>query len=163
MKPELHRPVRADQVGAQGLSELVEANAAERAAVAGRLGVPSIQALTCRFDLTQEPGGRIGATGELRARLTRICVVTLDAFETDVKERFRVDFVAEDTEADEDPESVDEIPMKGGVIDLGEAAVEQLALGLDPYPRKPGASLPDEASTPPETPFAALAALKRRQ
>jgi uncharacterized metal-binding protein YceD (DUF177 family) len=163
MKPELHRPLRADEVGPQGASLLVEANGAECKAVAERLGVPEIHSLTCRFELANGPGGRIDATGDLRARLTRVCVVSLDPFETELAERFRVDFVEEGTEADEDPESVDEIPMPGGVLDLGEAVVEQLALALDPYPRKPGAELPETGTAPAETPFAALSALKRRQ
>lgn len=163
MKPELHRPLRADEIGPQGTSLVIEASAAELKAIAARLGVPELHALTCRFDLASGPGGRINAAGDLRARLTQVCVVSLDPFETHVTERFRVDFVAEGTEADEDPESVDEIPMPGGVLDLGEAAVEQLALALDPYPRKPGAELPEGGAAPAETPFAALAALKRRQ
>ena len=39
-------------------------------------------------------------------------------------------------------------------MDLGEAAAEQLALALDPFPRKPGASLPatDAEPSPPPSP-----------
>jgi hypothetical protein len=42
------------------------------------------------------------------------------------------------------------------VLDLGEAVAEQLALALDPYPRVPGAELPEIESDPQERPFAAL-------
>ena len=47
--------------------------------------------------------------------------------------------------------------MRAGTIDLGEAAAEQLALALDPYPRAPGAVLEMEEE-PEAAPFAALAA-----
>jgi len=65
--------------------------------------------------------------------------------------------------ADPDPESDDEIPFSGGVIALGEALVEQVALDLDPFPRKAGAVLPEEAAAENVSPFAALAALRTKQ
>ncbi|MDP2117169.1 MAG: DUF177 domain-containing protein, partial [Brevundimonas sp.] len=50
--------------------------------------------------------------------------------------------------------------IENGQIDLGQYAVEQLALRLDPFPRKPGA----EFVQPPEpveiSPFAVLKRLK---
>ena len=55
-------------------------------------------------------------------------------------------------------------PLTGGVVDLGALATEFLILGVDPYPRKPGAVL--EASSAGDDsvkPFAALAALKKGQ
>ena len=74
----------------------------------------------------------------------------------------RVRFVPEGREDPElDPDSDDEIPYSGVAIDLGEAAAEQLALMLDPYPRKPGADLPAAADDSQTSPFAALARLKR--
>ena len=39
---------------------------------------------------------------------------------------------------DADPEAPDEIGYADGMLDLGEAAAEQLALALDPYPRSAG-------------------------
>src|SRR5271156_3377550 len=52
-------------------------------------------------------------------------------------------------------------PLIGGVVDLGALATEFLILGLDPYPRKPGAvfELPQDVKPEPG-PFAALAGLK---
>ncbi len=59
---------------------------------------------------------------------------------------------------DEDPPE----PLVGGSIDLGALAVEAVALGLDPFPRKPGAEPVDlTIGDAGESPFAALAALKR--
>ena len=72
---------------------------------------------------------------------------------------FQLRFVPVGAESDDtDPESEDEIPYAGGVLDLGEAAAEQLALALDPFPRKPGAALPDDDSRALRAyPFAKLA------
>ena len=53
-------------------------------------------------------------------------------------------------------------PLIGGVVDLGALATEFLILGIDPYPRKPGAMFqPPQDAKPDEGPFAALAALKK--
>jgi uncharacterized metal-binding protein YceD (DUF177 family) len=54
-------------------------------------------------------------------------------------------------------------PLVGGVVDLGALATEFLILGLDPYPRKPGAvfEAPQEVKPDPG-PFAALAGLKEK-
>jgi hypothetical protein len=50
----------------------------------------------------------------------------------------------------------------GGTVDLGALATEFLILGLDPYPRKPGATFqPPGGASADEGPFAALAKLKK--
>ncbi|HRO12733.1 MAG TPA: DUF177 domain-containing protein, partial [Amaricoccus sp.] len=67
-----------------------------------------------------------------------------------------------------DPEEDDEIEPLGDRIDLGLVATEALALALPAYPRKPGATLAEEAGEPEDAlpeeggqkPFAALAALR---
>ena len=161
--PELQRPVPADRVGAAGLSVTVEADAAECAAIARRLLVPSVEAVRCQWSLRPAPGGAVEAEGSLRAQLHQDCVVTLDAFATIVVEEFAVRFVPAGTESDtaDDPDEADELPIEAGVLELGEATVEQLALALDPYPRKPGAVLPDGIGDEAETPFGALAKLRR--
>ena len=52
-------------------------------------------------------------------------------------------------------------PNQSGVVDLGALAIEFLILGLDPYPRKPGAVFELSQDVKPEPgPFAALAGLK---
>jgi uncharacterized metal-binding protein YceD (DUF177 family) len=165
---EMHRPIAVGQVGVLGLEREVIATAEECVAIAVRLRIPAVAALACRFRLVSLGGGVVAADGVLAARVTQECVVTTDPFEAEVQEAFRVRFVPEDqfVEPDEedllDLESDDELPYAGTQIDLGEAAVEQLALALDPYPRKPGAAL-DEGDLPadpddePTSPFAALA------
>ena len=166
MIPELHRPLPAARVTEAEQVFPVEANAAECAALAARMGLVALGSLSCPFRLRRLASGAdfvIEAHGRLRAEVVQICVVSLDPFPAVVEEDFTVHFVsaadgpAEDDLADFDPEAVDEIPIAGGVLDLGEAAAEQLALALDPYPRKPGAALPAELEPPAAGhPFAAL-------
>jgi uncharacterized metal-binding protein YceD (DUF177 family) len=162
---ELHRPVPTDRIPVGGQMVEVKASADECNAVARRMGIPGVDRLQCRFTVTrplQGKDGEIVAEGWLRARLKRECVVSLEVFGTEVEERFRVRFVPLGTASEaDDPESDDEIEYDGAAIDLGEAAVEQLALTLDPYPRKPGAALPESATDLESGPFAGLARLVR--
>jgi Large ribosomal RNA subunit accumulation protein YceD len=144
VKPELHRAVPVAEIGPSGLDSMVEASPAECAALARRMGVPAVLSFCCRFHLVRTVGSVVAARGRLLASVARTCVVSLDDFEVAVEEDFQVRFVPAGTETDNpDPEAEDEIPFAGAVIDLGEAAAEQLALALDPYPRKPGAELPE--------------------
>ncbi len=163
MSVELSRPWKAE-AAFQGEAVIeVVADELERAAVAVRLGVAGIAELACRFSLSMVPGefGRVMGEGRLRARMTRECVVSLDDFEEHITEAFRVVFVPEGTEAhDDDPEADDEVPYAGSTIDLGEATVEQVALMMAPYPRKPGVELAEEAGEQQSSPFAALSRLR---
>lgn len=157
MTLELHRPVPADRVGAKGLDFTVEANAAECAALALRMLLPGVLALRCTFRLTRLTASCVLAEGHLLANVVQTCVVSLDDFTAEIDERFRVRFVPAGQENDDpDPETDDEIGYTAGVLDLGEAAAEQLALALDPYPRAPGAELPEIEPDADEHPFAAL-------
>ncbi len=146
MTPELHRPMAVAGIGPARLETEVVATPAECAAIAARLEVPAILELTCRFRLRRVVGG-VAVNGWLRSRLVRTCVVSLEDFEDTAEEEFALRFVRAGTESEDiDPEAEDEIPYIGGVLDLGEAAVQQLALALDPYPRRPDAELPVEAT-----------------
>ena len=161
MTPEFHRPLAVAAIGAGGLTREVVADAGDCAALATRLLLPAVAAVSCRFQLSREgrDGEIVVAAGRLLARVAQVCVISLDQFESEVDEAFRVRFVPDGTQdEDGDPESVDELPYAGASIDLGEAAAEQLALALDAYPRKPGAALPEEEpATAAIHPFAALA------
>ena len=74
----------------------------------------------------------------------------------------------EETEGWVDPNAEIYDSLVDGKIDLGEVAVEQLSLALDPYPRAPGATFagvagekaPEPEEPAPAGPFAALAGLK---
>ena len=164
MTPEVSRPLALDRIGPAEFEMLVQADPAELPVVAARLGVPAVHSLRCAFRLRRIGGSLIEAQGDLVASLTQQCVVSLDDFESVLNDRFLVHFVPAGSEDDDpDPDAPDQIPFEGNLADLGEAVVEQLALALDPYPRRPGAELPPEASEPDRGAFAALAVLQTRQ
>ncbi len=157
MIPELYRPVSLDRIGPHGLDVTVEANPGECSALAVRMNLPAVLAVSCVFHLIREGRDTVVARGVLRARVTQTCVVSLDDFDAAVEEVFQVRFVPSGEEADDiDPDADDEIPFEGNVIDLGEAAAEQLGLALEPYPRMPGVELPAAEDDPEPHPFAAL-------
>lgn len=162
IEPEFSRPVRADRI-TQGEHVAIVATAEECARLAARMGIEAVHSLECRFTFSPAAGSVVTARLDLTSRISQICVVTLEPFESPLLEAATVRFVPQGTEGDdEDPEAPDEVPYEGITIDLGEAAAEQLALALDPYPRSPGAVLP-EIDAAPEHPFAALRRLNRDQ
>ena len=143
-KPELFRPVRLDRIGPDESQHEVVATPEECEALARRLDIPAIRSLICRFDLRRGPVQSVIAAGYLQACVTRICVATLEPFEMSVKEDFHLRFVPESALSEViDPEADDEVPYSDETIDLGEAAAQQLALALDPYPHRPGAEIPE--------------------
>jgi uncharacterized metal-binding protein YceD (DUF177 family) len=111
-------------------------------------------------------GNGLRATGRVSATVGQTCVVTLEPMEKQVDEAIDVIFAPSSTgdlahqnaalEADEPPEV-----LADDTADLGAVAAEFLLLGIDPYPRKPGAEFaPPAAESAGTTPFAALAKLK---
>lgn len=150
----------------------IEADAEERTALAKTFGLPAIAKLTGEFTLVHERGGIIEAKLALQARVTQVCVVSLEPFEAKVAENAILRFVPAasvretediaglDLETPETLEGPDEVPYANGIIDLGATLAEQLALALDPYPRKPGAKLPAGITSESANPFAVLAVRK---
>ena len=156
----LSRRVGVDRLPPEGAEVTVEAGPEEREALARDFGLPAIHALAGRYRITGT-GGRLRVAGRVSASITQICVVTLEPFDSVVDEEVAVDFAAPgpDTEApgpapDEDPPDA----IVGGRIDLGSLTAEFLALGLDPYPRKPGVVFDDGSGDERtgDSPFAAL-------
>ena len=157
--PEMTRPFPTARIGA-GVVFVVDAKPGECRALARRMGLEAILGLSCRFDLRRGESDTVGATGALRARVRQVCVASLELFEAEVVEDFAVRFVPEGRETDAlDLESEDELTYEGGVLDLGEAAAEQLALALDPFPRKPGAEMAEVAAGDEDNPFSELSKL----
>jgi uncharacterized metal-binding protein YceD (DUF177 family) len=163
MMPELHRPIAIERVGPGGLDVTVEATRTECDALARRMKLPALLALTCAFHLERESARSLLAYGNLVAHVMQTCVVSLEEFPALIEERFVVRCVPQGEEIeDADPDSPDEIPYSDRTLDLGEATAEQLALALDPYPHAPGATVPEFPDEPPARPFDALAGWRRR-
>ena len=107
--------------------------------------VRDLPRLAASFDVTRRGSG-LHVSGQVSARVGQTCVVTLEPIESAVEEAVdlhscrRADAVRAQSArkrshgGDEPPE-----PLMDGRLDLGALATEFLILGIDPYPRKPGA------------------------
>lgn len=159
----LSRLVDTAKIPPQGSAVRVEANAEECAALAADVGLAALHALTGEYRLTATAKG-IHVAGRVKAQIEQTCVVTLEPFASEIDEEVEVDFAESSGMPPEPPtemhayEPPDEIV--NGTIDLGALTAEFLALGLDPYPRKPGASFDHASEGERESPFAALQRLK---
>jgi hypothetical protein len=174
--------VNVDEIPEAGLDVRIAADAPTLRALAAADKLPAIGRLEADFHVAPKPGRRFNVSGEMRAKITQICGVSLEPFESDIVEPINVDFslpanvkpargagsrASPDSSGVvvglDDPDPPDMIV--GGRIDLGVLMCEFLALGIDPYPRKP-----DIAFEPPngpdsgedDSPFRALRQLKDR-
>lgn len=180
-KAEFSVEVGLDDIPAEGRGISFEADERERRRLAERFDLIDLKSL--KGKATLKPWRRIGFAleGRFEADVVQACVVTLEPVESRLEEGFRIHFlpaelldreagapgsereIVIDAESEEPPEA-----LQGGSIDVGEAVAEQLALALDPYPRKPGVAFEEagraEAAASEErpNPFAALEKLKKK-
>lgn len=161
-----------DRVQPRGTAVSIEASPAECAAVAEALGIIKVSTLSAEFVVAPFRKTGFKVTGEVRAAVEQACVVTLEPVAETIAEpvdlRFlpasEIEPVSEEVEVDISTEDPPE-PITGSRVDLGVLATEFVAVGLDPYPRAPGAEFmplieDDGSDDAPPSPFAGLAALK---
>jgi uncharacterized metal-binding protein YceD (DUF177 family) len=160
----LSRPVDVSNVPPQGTQVRIEATAEECAALAKDFKLPAIHSLAGDYRIKGSAKG-IHVAGQVTAKVAQTCVVTLDAFDSEISEEVEVDFAEPSGMPAEPPNEMHEYEppdeIVNGHIDLGALTAEFLALGLDPYPRKPGVDFDYKGDDKPDSPFAALAKLKR--
>lgn len=170
--PEISRVVNLDELPAEGSEFEVVAVASECVALAARFGVASIDSFRAAVRLMPVTRGAVRFSARLRGTVTQTCVVSLEPVDQEIDEdvtilfRPRADMV-EDGEVVLDLADETE-PMTGDELDIGEIVAEELALALDPYPRKAGLDPHlgphgEAADARPAGPFDALAALKRKK
>jgi hypothetical protein len=166
MTPEtvgpLSRLVDVRNVPPGGKHVHVHATPEECIALAKDFGLAGIDALSADLTLTSTAKG-VHVVGEVRANVTQICVASLEPFDSIITESVEVDFAEASGMPPEPPTEMHEYEppdeIVNGKIDLGAVAAEFLALGLDPYPRKPGVDFDFKDPADGEmTPFAALKA-----
>jgi hypothetical protein len=143
-------PVNVEEVPEEGLDLAISADAATRQALAAADGLAGIDRLEADFHIARRGLAEFNVSGTLRARVTQICVLSLEPFDTDVVQEMDVDFAppaavraaartatllgSQGTPNRDPPDAIVD-----GMIDVGALAAEFLALGLDPYPKKQGA------------------------
>ncbi|MGA8171974.1 MAG: DUF177 domain-containing protein [Methylocystis sp.] len=178
------RPLQVAAVPAEGLDVVLQPSAEECAALAQENDLRALTALEARLHVARRGAEGLEVTGHLRAKVRQTCVATLEDFDAEVDEPVHVRFAApprlgksaaprratkkserwKEQEEEPAPAQIVDIdadapdPLIGGAIDLGAVVGEFLTLGLDPYPRGPGAEFvePASADDAEASPFAAL-------
>lgn len=143
---EFSHPVKMTEIGHVLSGLTLNANARECRLIAQRLDLLELKSFTVKFDRVVDPEPKvIRLKGDILADLVQKCVVTLEpvAQKLDTSFSWRLALPGyrprpvEDDEGDFPNDDEPEV-ITGGVIDLGEIAVEELSLAIDPYPRAPG-------------------------
>lgn len=144
-QPEFSRPFTLDKVDRLREPLTISAEHDERAALAARFGLESIDALVAKVTFDSD-GETVRARGRLTASVVQTCVATGDPLPVALDEAFAVRFVAEPSDAAAEDDEIelaadecDTMHYHGRAIDLGEAVAQTLLLSLDPYPRGPEA------------------------
>src|SRR5271165_1974574 len=167
MQEPFSRVLRGGALPREGQTVTIEASPAEREALATLYNLPSIEALVATLVLKPTARDGVRVRGAVHGELTQVCVVSLEPFPATIDEALDVRFASRfgDESARrraEEPETLsmaedEPDPIVDGKIDLGALAAEFFALGIDPYPRKPGAEFEPPAEPETEaTPFAVL-------
>jgi len=162
---------RTSAIPETGLHVSVAATEAERSAIVKELGLLSCEAVEVDYTIRTLGMSRCRLIGHLRARLTQVCVATLEPLPQSIEEEFEVEFwpagsLPETVDTEVEALSVPDVePVEQGTVRVGRVVFETLAAALDPYPRKSGASLEwqdpesgEDTGTP--GPFEALKKLK---
>jgi hypothetical protein len=160
----LSEVIRINEIGA-GIERRLVADDGARQKIARALDLAALSMFEA--DLIVAPaliGWRL--SGRVRAEAVQTCGVTLEPLPVSIDERFSVDLVEGETTVGEDEIEIsvdDDGPdlIEDGRIDLGQYAVEQLSLNLDPFPRKPGAEFVQPEEPTELSPFAVLKAFPK--
>ena len=173
--PEFSRPLNIESVKIGKSKQNLEATSDECAKLAERLDLLAVDHLSANLRLTRKGQGdsvRVSVSGELHAKVTQACVITLEPvgseIEADVEAVFDSDAQADDSDLqldyDIDLENEDILePIIDGAIDLGELCAQILATEIDPFPRKDGIDSSEmtlESADSEENPFSVLKKLK---
>jgi uncharacterized metal-binding protein YceD (DUF177 family) len=167
-------PVSVSDVPPTGRHIVLKPDEDTRKAIAKAAEVLAVPRLEAVFELAPHGSDGLRVTGRVKASVEQNCVVTLEPLKNEVDEEVDLVFkppreLPKASEPVEDSGVVAGSPavnapeeLENGAVDLAALTVEFLIVGIDPYPRKPGASFESpEAGEPGPNPFAALAALKK--
>lgn len=163
-------PIHVDDVPDSGRHVVLQADETVRTALATYAGLRAVPSASASFDIRRHGRSGLHVTGEVRATVGQLCVVSLEPMESEIVElvdvvfRPAADSPPSGSAAPPDPGASNDDPpepLVNGTADLGALATEFLILGIDPYPRKADAVFRAPPNGPPdEGPFAALARLK---
>jgi uncharacterized metal-binding protein YceD (DUF177 family) len=167
--PDWTVPVRLSELGRGPDPYRLQPDEGQRARIAEVLGLAALPAFSGEARLAPWHDGA-EVQGRWTARVTYVCGLTLEPFDADLTGEFTVRAVPPsspaaapapegevelDLEAEDPPDVIE-----GETVDLAHYLVEDLALALDPFPRKPGAVFEPPPAAGPDSAFAVLKRLK---
>ena len=138
---ELSRLVSLASIGNAERSIEVEVTADERAALARRFGLQSLDRMTASVIIRRRDDGAVRLGIAFAADVVQLCVATLEPVEARVEGEEEILLVRPDADSPGvviDPTDDEPEPLLGETLDVGEVVAEQFGLALDPYPRKTG-------------------------
>ena len=170
MQKDFSYPLQIDELNQGEQSYMLRADKAQLETLKEILQVPAVNYFEADIKLKfQKKRGILDVSGQVRAGLGLISVISLEPFDRDYKTDITLTFDTNATyeqirELDEDIEA--DIPdiVIGGRIDLGDIAIEQLALVMEDHPRQDGeefSPLIEDDAPLRENPFAILSKLKK--
>lgn len=146
----------------KGLPVVIEADERQRAALAAEHDLLSVESYRAELLVASWKRNGVKVSGRVEADITQACIVTLDPVAAHIDEPVEALFLPEqsklgregfegsgeivlDADGPDSPET-----FSGDTIDVGALAEQFFGLAIDPYPRKPGASLDAAGDDPPE-------------
>jgi hypothetical protein len=162
-------PIAVGDIPEKGRHFALVPDSDTRDSIARLAGLRDLPRLEADFDVTRQGSDGLRVVGRVSATVGQTCIVSLEPLANKIEEDVDLLFVpksavdamvAEAEKSNPRAETKGDEPeaLLGGVVDLGVVATESLILGLDPYPRKPGAVFePPQNLRPDGGPFAALA------
>jgi uncharacterized metal-binding protein YceD (DUF177 family) len=171
----LPRPIDVVSIGTTPQTRRIATTEKERGDISAALDLVDLPVLEADLELRRDGRGRIHVEGRVVADIVQSCVVSLEPVAQHIDEPIAMVFV-EGGDADSEPRPGAEIrvdpteedppeALHGPTLDLGPVVMEHFMLAIDPYPRAPGAEMPDTgegSSDSPESPFAVLAKFKEK-
>lgn len=165
-------PIVVDELTGAVKKYEITAGAKDLTYLAEVLKVPGVK--SCSATVYLKPERKINSLkvyGGVAAELELQSVVSLENFIRKYEGEFELNFDTKATYKDireMEPDFDNDVPdiIEGGIIDLGEIVIEQVALMIDDYPRKEGevfcfTSEFDEETTQAVNPFNILKKLKK--
>ena len=164
---EFARPIDVDRLPPEGTLQEIAASAVERAALARRFDLVSLDRLEAAVRLEPLAGGLLRLSATLSAEIVQACVATLEPVASRIEESFTLLYgQAQDSSGEITLSGEAELvePLGDRTVDIGEAVAQQLSLAIDPFPRAAGseAARPEAPAAKADSPFAALAKWKQK-
>ncbi|HEY5410188.1 MAG TPA: DUF177 domain-containing protein [Caulobacteraceae bacterium] len=166
----LPKPLKLAELSRGSVSRRIAADAESRARIARELGLDGVDRLEAELEASPWlDGARV--RGRFDAVVRQTCGVTLEPLESKLSGDFERRILpagspnapTQPEEAVLDPDAEDPPDLiEDEAIDLGAILVEQLALEVDPFPRKQGAVFDANPNESPVSPFAVLKDFKPR-